>query len=303
MGAEVTLAAPAKPTLASETVALARDIKLSHTVFALPFALLSAFLAAGGLPRWGQVGLVLACMVTARTFGMSANRLLDAKLDAVNPRTRNRAVPAGRVSRAFILAVIVGCALTFELATAGFLAFYANPWPLVLSPVVLAWLGCYPLMKRYTQLCHYYLGAALGLAPVGAYVAIAGHIAAAPILIACAVLTWTAGFDILYACQDYRSDLETGTFSVPARLGLGNAFRVARASHVASLALLASVPRFAPHLGAFYYAGVALAALLLLVEHSIVSPRDLSRLNLAFFMLNGCVSLAIGAAGIVDTLR
>jgi 4-hydroxybenzoate polyprenyltransferase len=290
------------PTIAQSSVALARDIKLSHTVFALPFALLAAFLAARGLPAWGMVGLVLGCMVTARTFAMSANRLLDAPLDAANPRTRNRAMPAGRISRPFVLAVIALCAAMFVGCAAGFL-IYGNAWPLILSPVVLGWLGCYPLMKRYTQLCHYYLGAALGLAPVGAYLAVAGQLTVAPILIAVAVLTWTAGFDILYACQDYKSDLETGTFSVPARLGIPRAFWVARASHVASLVLLASVPQFAPLLGGLYYGGVGLAALLLIVEHCVVSPSDLSRLNLAFFTLNGCVSLVIGAAGIADVLR
>lgn len=289
-------------TLPAQTVALARDIKLSHTVFALPFALLSAFLAAGGLPHWGQLLLVLACMVTARTLAMAANRLLDARLDAINPRTKNRALPAGRLSRGFVVAAIVTCAILFELACLGFYRLYANPWPAMLGPVVLMFLAAYPLLKRFTALCHYYLGAALALAPVCAYLAIAGHLTPAPFVLAGAVLFWTAGFDILYACQDYHSDRETGTFSVPAKVGLHNAFHIARASHVISAALLLALPLTAPSLGMLYWLGAGAACLLLIIEHCIVSPRDLSKLNLAFFTLNGCVALVVGALGVADVL-
>lgn len=281
---------------------LARDIKLSHTVFALPFALLAVFLAAGGWPYWGQIGLILVCMVSARTVGMSANRLLDAGLDAMNPRTKNRAVPAGRLSRGFVRGAIWWSAGVFMLGCGGFWLFFENPWPVILGPVVLLFLMGYPLMKRYTALCHYYLGAALAAAPVCAYVAIAGDVAIPAFLLAGAVLFWTAGFDILYACQDYESDLQTGTFSVPAKIGIPGAFWVARVSHVLAAIFLLSLPVFTNKLEVIYLVGAGLACVLLMVEHSVVSPRDLSKLNLAFFTLNGCVSLTVGLLGILDIL-
>lgn len=292
----------AEGSVGQRVAALAADIKLSHTVFALPFALLAAFLAAGGWPRVWQLGLVLVCMVTARTLAMSANRLLDAKLDALNPRTARRAIPAGRLSRGFVVATIVVCAVVFEAACAGFYVLYDNPYPAVMGPVVLGFLGAYPLLKRFTALCHYYLGAALAAAPVCAYLAIAGHVATAPFVLAGAVLFWTAGFDILYACQDYASDRATGVFSVPAKVGIPAAFWIARVSHVVSAGLLVSLPHFAPGLEAIYYAGAGVAVVLLVVEHLVVSPGDLSKLNLAFFTLNGCVSLVVGMLGIVDVL-
>lgn len=298
----MTTALPGSGGLLTSTTALARDIKLSHTVFALPFALLAAFLAARGWPHWGQVALVLACMVTARTLAMSANRLLDARLDALNPRTKGRAIPAGRLSRGFVIGAIAVCAALFELACLGFWWGYGNPWPAILGPGVLAFLAGYPLLKRFTALCHYYLGAALAAAPVCAYLAIAGELSAAPFVIAGAVLLWTAGFDVLYACQDYASDLETGTFSVPAKVGIERAFWVARASHLVSAGLLVSLPWVAPQLGVIYWVGAGVACVLLVVEHAVVSPRDLSRLNLAFFTLNGCVSLVVGLMGIIDVL-
>lgn len=293
---------PGQALVSSRLAELARDIKLSHTVFALPFALLAVFLAAGGWPHAGQVGLILVCMVSARTVGMGANRLLDARLDALNPRTRNRAVPAGRLSRRFVAGAIGVCGAVFLAACGGFWVFYGNPWPLILGPAVLLFLMGYPLMKRYTALCHYYLGAALAAAPVCAYVAIAGDAAVPAFLLAGAVLFWTAGFDILYACQDYQSDLETGTFSVPAKIGIPAAFWVARVSHVLAAGFLLALPAFTNQLEVIYLVGAGLACVLLMVEHAVVSPRDLSKLNLAFFTLNGCVSLTVGLLGIVDVL-
>lgn len=288
--------------LGAQATALAQDIKLSHTVFALPFAVLATVIAARGWPRTGQILLVLGCMVTARTLAMVTNRLLDARVDALNPRTAGRAIPAGRLSSRFAAGTIIGCAAAFELCCAGFWLGYNNPWPALLGPLVLGFLAAYPLMKRYTALCHYYLGAALALVPVCAYVAIAGEIAIAPFVIAAAVLFWTAGFDILYACQDYVSDLATGTFSVPAKVGIPAAFWIARLSHICSALLLLSLPAFVGQLGPIYLAGAAIACLLLIIEHSVVSPKDLSKLNLAFFTLNGCVSLVVGLLGVADVV-
>ncbi len=279
---------------------LARDIKISHTVFALPFALLSAFLAARGWPRAGQLGLILICMVTARTAAMSSNRLLDAALDARNPRTAGRAIPSGRLSRPFVAMVLALCASIFIFAAALFLVLYGNPWPLALSVPVLLFLAAYPFLKRFTRLCHYYLGAALALAPVCAWLAIKGTIDAPPLWMALAVLCWTAGFDIIYACQDYASDVECGVFSVPAKIGIGPALWVSRVTHMLSLAALIALGLSSHALGTLYFCGVGIAALLLLVEHSLVRPNDLSKVGLAFFTVNGIISLLLGTLGVLD---
>jgi 4-hydroxybenzoate polyprenyltransferase len=277
----------------------ARDIKISHTVFALPFALLSAFLAAGGVPAPGVLLLILVCMVTARTVAMAANRLLDARLDALNPRTAGRAIPSGRLPASFYSGILAGCALAFVAAAAGFLR-YRNPWPLILAVPVLLFLCGYPLLKRFTRLCHYYLGAALALAPVCAWIAVRASLEVPPLLMAAAVMCWTAGFDIIYACQDYRSDRDCGVFSVPSRIGVGPALWVSRLTHVACVAMLVLLGRSSPSLGALYFSGVGAAILLLVIEHSLVRPDDLSKLNLAFFTVNGVISLLLATLGIVD---
>ena len=277
----------------------ARDIKISHTVFALPFALLSTFLAAGGTPAPGVLLLILVCMVTARTVAMAANRLLDARLDALNPRTAARAIPSGRLSSRFYAAALAACGLAFVLATACFLR-YRNPWPLILALPVLLFLCAYPLLKRFTRLCHYYLGAALALAPVCAWLAVTASLAPPPLWMAAAVLCWTAGFDIIYACQDYRSDLECDVFSVPVKIGIGPALWVARLTHLACVAMLVMLGRSSPALGPLYFTGVAAAILLLVVEHSLVRPHDLSKVNLAFFTFNGVISVLLGTLGIID---
>jgi 4-hydroxybenzoate polyprenyltransferase len=278
----------------------AQDIKLSHTVFALPFALLSTFLAAGGTPRLGQLLLIVICMITARTVAMCANRLLDAPLDKLNPRTARRAIPSGALSLGFFTVALLACAAVFVTSTLGFWFIYQNIWPAALSVPVLLFLGAYPLVKRFTRLCHYYLGAALALAPICAWLAIAGTFAPPPLWMAAAVLCWTAGFDIIYACQDYESDRETGVFSVPAKLGIGPALWVARLTHVVSVAMLVALGLSSPYLATLYWIGVGAATLLLIVEHSLVKPNDLSKVGLAFFTINGVISLLLGALGIAD---
>lgn len=278
----------------------ARDIKISHTVFALPWALLATFVAAGGFPHPLQLLLILCCMVAARTVAMAANRLLDAKLDALNPRTARRAIPAGNLSTNFYLTALLLCAAAFCLLTSGFYFCFRNPYPLALSLPALAFVSAYPFLKRFTQLCHYYLGAALALAPVCASIAITPHLTLPPVLMAAAVLAWTAGFDILYATQDYASDLATGVHSVPSRLGLRNALLLARLTHAAAATFLLLLGHLTPAFGPLYYTGAAVAVLLLVVEHSLVSPTDLSKLNLAFFTLNGVISLLLATCGILD---
>jgi 4-hydroxybenzoate polyprenyltransferase len=296
---------PASVSFAAKLRALAADIKLHHSVFALPWALLATVLAAhraGGL-RVGSLILILICMVTARTVAMVANRLLDAEIDAANPRTARRAVPSGRLSPQYMYASLALCAFVFIAACAGFWVLYHNRWPIVLAAPVLVFLVGYSLMKRYTRLCHYYLGAALGLAPVCAWLAITGTVNLPPLLMAAAVLLWTAGFDILYACQDYAFDVQNHLFSVPAKIGIGPALWVARASHLAAIGLIATLGYTTPELGTFFAIGTVLAAVLLLVEHSVVKPNDLSRLTLAFFTINGVISLVLGGLGIVDVVR
>lgn len=290
------------PTLSAQARAFASDIKLAHTVFAMPFALLSAFLAAGGAPPAGVLLLIVACMVLARSFAMGMNRLLDAELDARNPRTAGRALPAGRMTRRFAWAVVAACAVAFIAATALFGTIHGNWAPLAASTPVLAFVGAYPLLKRFTRWVHYYLGAALALAPLCAWVAVAGTLAPAPALLGLAVLCWTAGFDILYACQDVGSDRATGVHSMPARLGVGAALWVARATHALAAALLLALPAAAPGLGGLYLVGAGVAAILLTVEHRLVRADDLSKITLAFFTLNGMVSLVVGALGVADVL-
>jgi 4-hydroxybenzoate polyprenyltransferase len=278
----------------------ARDIKISHTIFALPWAVLATFLAAGGLPRPVLLLLILGCMVTARTVAMAANRLLDAKLDAQNPRTAKRAIPSGALSPRFYLATLIACSAAFILLTCGFWLLASNPWPLILSIPVLAFIGTYPFLKRFTRLCHYYLGAALALAPVCAYLAIAGRLDWPPIVMAGAVLLWTAGFDIIYACQDYDSDRQTGVFSFPAKIGIGPALWVARLTHVFCAGLLILLGLISPELSTIYFIGAGLAIALLAVEHLLVRADDLSKVGLAFFTINGVISLIIGTLGVID---
>jgi 4-hydroxybenzoate polyprenyltransferase len=284
----------------------AGDIRISHTVFAMPWALLSMVLAAhraaDGLTLL-KIILILLCMVTARTAAMCANRLLDAGLDAKNPRTARRAIPGGLLSPRFFAAVLAICAAAFIAACLGFWLAYRNPWPVLLSLPVLLFVCSYPLLKRFTRLCHYYLGAALGLAPVCAWVAVRGELQWPPVLMGAAVLLWTAGFDIIYACQDFQSDRELGIFSVPAKLGIGPALWVSRCTHLACLGFLVLLGMTVPEFGLLYWTAVALAAALLSTEQSLVRPGDLSMVGHAFFTVNGIISLLIGLLGITDILR
>jgi len=286
-------------SLPTKLKTLARDIKLSHTLFALPFALLSAFLAANGWPGTGKLLLILLCMVTARTVAMSMNRLIDAELDSLNPRTQNRALPSGSLSGLFYTAVVLLCSTAFIAATALF-GLYKNIWPVILSLPVLIFISAYPFLKRFTHLCHYYLGAALALAPICAWIAVAGNLKWPPLIMAGAVLLWTAGFDIIYACQDYQSDLETKTFSIPAKFGIKNALAISRLTHTLAAALLLTLGLITPQFRTLYFIAVGISICLLIYQHAIVKPHDLSRVNLAFFTLNGIISILLGTLGIID---
>jgi 4-hydroxybenzoate polyprenyltransferase len=259
-------------------------IKWEHSIFALPFALTAVLLAARGLPPLGTIGWILLAMVAARSAAMAFNRWADADLDAANPRTRMRAIPAGLLSRHFVLGFALAAAAVFVAAAAEL-----NRLTLELAPVALLVLLGYSFMKRVTRWSHLALGLALGLAPAGAWIAVRGSLDARILVLTVAVTLWAGGFDVLYACQDLDHDREAGLFSIPQSLGLGAAFWAARLMHLAMLALLVWFG-FLFRFGASGWSGVAAVALLLAYEHSIVSPRDLRRLNAAFFTMNGVIA-------------
>jgi len=283
----------------------AADIKLSHTVFALPFALLSMVMAAcwaHRLPTVVEGLLILVCMVLARTMAMAVNRWADASLDALNPRTAGRAIPSGDLSQRFMGGLAWSSGGLFIAATSGFYFVYANPWPWILSPMVVIYLAGYSFTKRFTSLCHLYLGLALALSPLAAAIAIEpGYLSQAPVWwLVLLVTTWVAGFDILYALQDVAVDREHRLFSLPSRLGTARALWISRGLHGTVLGALLALNLANPQLGiAFALASVATAALLAW-EHVLVWNSQTHHLHLAFFTLNGLISLLLGAAGIVD---
>jgi 4-hydroxybenzoate polyprenyltransferase len=281
-------------------------IRFSHTLFALPFALTSAALAWkwSGF-HWLQLVGILLGMVFARSAAMAFNRLADRHFDAHNPRTAQRHLPAGRLTVGAVWLFTVVCAAGFVASTLIFWLAFANPWPLYLSVPVLLFLCAYSYTKRFTSLSHYWLGASLGLAPLAAWIAIRGIVSgsdlAVPLVLGGAVLFWVAGFDILYACQDVDFDRRTRLRSVPATLGIRASLRVALVCHLVMLVLLALLYwAAAPHLGAIYVAGVVAVALLLVYEHWLVRPDDLSRVNRAFFQVNGVVSVGLFVVVVVQ---
>lgn len=276
-------------------------VRFSHTVFALPFALASASLAwhRAGFD-WLQLVGILLCMVTARNVAMAFNRVADRDIDAQNPRTATRHIPSGQLSVAAVVAFILGNAAAFVASTMIF-TLRENWWPLWLSGPVLAFICAYSLTKRFTALAHFWLGASLLMAPVAAWIAILGLVELqAPLLLGGAVLFWVAGFDILYACQDEEFDRKAKLHSVPAALGVAGALRVAWACHLVMLGFLTALPFSAPELGWVYYIGVGLTALLVLLQHSLVSANDLSRVNAAFFQVNAVISIGLLAVVLLD---
>ncbi len=283
-------------------------IRFSHTLFALPFALLAAVMAwaanAKEQPpvafRWQDLLGILLCMILARSASMAFNRLADRRMDALNPRTENRHLPAGTLSVASVASFTATCALGFVASTLLFLP--GNVLPLVASVPVLLFLFAYSLTKRFTALAHFWLGAALMLAPIAAWVAIRGELAWPPVVLGGAVMLWVSGFDIIYACQDVDFDVKMRLHSVPARFGIAWALRIAALSHIGMVALLASLPSIYPDFGWVYGVGVAVIALLLSYEHAIVRPDDLTRVNQAFFNVNAVVSIGLLVIGSLDLL-
>jgi 4-hydroxybenzoate polyprenyltransferase len=271
-------------------------IKFSHTIFALPFAVLSAVLAAGGWPAWPTLAKILVAMIGARSAAMAHNRLADREIDAANPRTASRALPSGALSVAYARVFLVASVAVFLAAAASL-----NRLTLLLAPVALALLFLYAYAKRFTSLSHLLLGLCLAMAPVGAWVAVRGDLKILPLLLGLAVLFWTAGFDIIYALQDEEHDRRTGLRSIPARIGSGGALVVSALLHAVMVLLLIAVWRVSGG-GRFFALGIAATAAALVYQHAIVRPRDLSRVNAAFFTANGFVSIALAVCGIADVL-
>lgn len=283
-------------SLWKSTVTTLEMIKWEHSIFALPFALTGAVLAADGWPSVRVLGWIIVCMVAARSAAMAFNRLVDARLDAANPRTAMRAIPAGTLSSKFVGGFVVISVVVFALGAA-----MLNKLSFELAPIALTVVLAYSYMKRFTRWSHLVLGLALGIAPAAAWIAVQGRLDARIVVLTGAVLLWVGGFDMLYACQDFEHDRRVGLNSVPQAFGLNAAFWIARAMHLGMLLLLCwLVVLFG--LGKVAILGIALVALLLLYEHMIVSPRDMRRMNAAFFTLNGVISVVFFVFVAADVL-
>ena len=262
-------------------------IKFQHTVFALPFAFLGAFLASRGLPPWHKSAWILVAMVGARSAALAFNRLADQRFDALNPRTSSRALPAGQLSRNFVaLFTVVSTALFFVAA------WNLNRLALVLAPLAIVIVFAYSLTKRVTPLSHLFLGLSLAIAPVGGWVAVRGSLEWDPVLIGLAVAFWTAGFDVIYACQDVEFDLKMGLHSIPRHFGISASLRISRLFHFVMLGFLFLAFRVSG-LSWLSWIGFTVVAISLLYEHRLVKAHDLSRVNLAFFTVNGVISIAL----------
>ena len=283
-------------------------IRFSHTLFALPFALLAAVMAWTSIPgesrmsafRWQELIGILVCMATARSAAMAFNRLVDYKIDALNPRTAGRHLPSGSLSRAMVVVFTVVCSIGFVAGTLLFLP--RNPWPLYASVPVLLFLFGYSLSKRFTPFSHFWLGSALMLTPMAAWVAIQAELAWPPVLLGAAVLFWVAGFDMIYACQDADFDRGAKLNSVPARWGVARSLRLAAGCHAIMIGLLVWLWAIFPGFGYLFLSGVGLIGLLLVYEHAIVRPDDLSRVNQAFFHVNAVVGIGLFMIGSIDLL-
>jgi len=285
--------APAR-TLDARLRATLELVKLAHTVFALPFALLAAFVAASGPPPLRTTLLILAAMVAARTGAMASNRLADVRFDTDNPRTARRALVTGELSRSYVLSLAVLSYLALVLC-----AWLLNPLAFALSPLAVALLTLYSFTKRFTWMSHAALGLALAGAPLGAWIAVTGGVAPAPFILGAAVLLWVTGFDIIYACQDIEFDRRHRLHSIPVRFGLARALRISTALHGAMILLLLALPWMSP-LGPVFFAGTLVTGGLLAYEHRLVTVRSLDRVNEAFFTVNGVVSVVLLVVGVAD---
>jgi 4-hydroxybenzoate polyprenyltransferase len=288
MNRTATVAPPLRTTL--------EMIRVTHTIFALPFAILAAVIAADGWPDAATLAKILVAMISARSAAMAQNRLVDREIDAANPRTASRALPAGALSVGYVRAFLAVSVAIFLLAAASL-----NRLTLLLAPVALAIFFLYSYTKRFTALCHLVLGLCLAMAPVGAWIAVRGSLDLRPVLLGLAVLFWTAGFDVIYALQDEEHDRLAGIHSIPARFGVRAALAISALFHGVMVALLVVFWRVIGG-GWLFAAGIILTAAALVYQHAIVRPGDLSRINAAFFTANGFVSVALAVCGIADVL-
>ena len=275
---------------------LLEDIKIQHTIFALPFALMSAFIASNGVPPSDKLLWILLAMVGARSSAMSFNRIADVDYDRENPRTKERALPKGRIRKSYYIIFLILSVLLFI-----FSCIMLNRLALILSPAALLIVFFYSYTKRFTIFSHFFLGLSLSLAPIGAWVAIREEISIVSIVLGLAVIFWLAGLDIIYSCQDVEFDKSHGLFSFPAKLGIERALRLAAIFHVIMTLFLFSL-FFIGNLGLLYLGGIILIAGLLYYEHSIVRPDDLSKVNVAFFNVNGIISIGLMLMTILDII-
>ncbi|MZQ84400.1 4-hydroxybenzoate octaprenyltransferase [Paenibacillus sp. 5J-6] len=275
-------------------------IKFEHSVFALPFAFMGAILGSvvltNHLPSWSQIGWITLAMVGARTAAMALNRVIDKAIDKKNPRTENRAIPAGLISiPQVIIYIIISFAVLFW-ATSNL-----SSLSMKLLPIAVFFLVFYSYTKRFTWTCHFVLGLTLGLAPLGGWIAVTGQFTWASIIFYLTVVCWSAGFDLIYACQDVEFDRNEGLYSLPSRFGIKAALNTARVLHVLTAVGLVTL-FFMTHLSWFYLVGLVIAYVILYKEHKLVSPQDLSKLNTAFFTMNGVLSLVMFAFTLLDVL-
>lgn len=274
--------------LYEETKKILDMIKFPHSIFALPFALTSYVIATKGIIDWEKLFWIIIAMVSARSAAMAFNRYVDAEIDALNPRTMNRHIPRGLIRKDFVLIFTIICYGIFVYS-----AYRINKTCFYLSPIAVFITVFYSYTKRFTWLSHFILGLALSIAPIGAWIAVKEKIELTPLLMGLAVLTWVSGFDIIYSLQDIDFDRSYGLYSIPRFLGIKRSLILARFLHTITFALLLSIKFVEPQLGITYIAGVLLAGLILLKEHSLIKPNDLSKLDIAFFNMNGYLSLTI----------
>jgi len=269
-------------------------IKFSHTIFSFPFAVMSAFIAAGGMPGIRQLLLIIGALVMARSCAMSFNRLVDAKYDILNPRTAYRIQLQNHIGKANLWFFTIFCAILFVVC-AGML----NRLSLIISPLALLVIFGYSYTKRFTNFSHLVLGISLSLSPIGAWIGITGGIAVAPFILAFAVLLWTAGFDIIYACQDLQHDIKTKLHSIPKMMGIKNSLILSSALHFLVVITL-FLFMYVTNLNYVYFGGVVFVGIMLVYEHSLIKPHDLSKINLAFFTVNGIISMVLMVVTLVD---
>ena len=269
-------------------------IKFSHTIFSFPFAVMSAFLAAGGMPGLKQLLLILAALVTARSAAMSFNRLVDTSYDVHNPRTAYRVALQKKIGRSSVWIFTILCVILFIAC-----AWLLNRLAFFMAPLAILVIFGYSYTKRFTHFSHFVLGLALGLSPIGAWVGIQGTLTATPFLLGLAVVLWTAGFDIIYACQDLEHDVKTGLYSIPKRLGIKGALILSAVLHLFMVLVLLAVSRYTD-LGSIYTIGVCIVAALLIYEHALVKPKDLSKISTAFFTVNGIISVGLMGITLID---